>query len=69
VFDGSLLQLPDESQAVVVLREDEPGLKRLVGYGVMVSGVKGTVRPPDYESIAEQLRLRLPDYMVPSVMV
>ncbi len=51
-------------EAVVILREDAPGEKRLVCY----------VMPSDHaafevESLREFLRLKLPDYMVPSAFV
>jgi acyl carrier protein len=51
-------------QAVVVVREDVPGDRRLVGYVVPVSGrvVEGAV-------VREWVAGRLPDYMVPSVVV
>ncbi|HKV81106.1 MAG TPA: amino acid adenylation domain-containing protein [Candidatus Sulfotelmatobacter sp.] len=51
-------------QAVVVVREDRPGDKRLVAYLIAAPGHKlGT------DSLRRELRDRLPDYMVPSRFV
>jgi amino acid adenylation domain-containing protein len=54
-FDGIV-------QAVVVLREDRPGDKRLVAYYTGLEGLSST-------SIIESLKTTLPDYMVPSAFV
>ncbi|WP_226489325.1 syringopeptin non-ribosomal peptide synthetase SypA [Pseudomonas sp. B20] len=50
--------------AVVVVREDEPGDKRLVAY---VTGT--TNRNPDATYLREQLRLSLAEHMLPSAFV
>ncbi|MBS7425672.1 syringopeptin non-ribosomal peptide synthetase SypA [Pseudomonas syringae] len=50
--------------AVVVVREDEPGDKRLVAY---VTGT--TNRDPDATYLREQLRLSLAEHMLPSAFV
>ncbi|MEJ7675844.1 MAG: hypothetical protein WKF59_24860, partial [Chitinophagaceae bacterium] len=50
------------SQAVVVVREDSSGNKRLVGY-VVPEGVY------EKEAIVSYLRNVLPDYMVPAMWV
>ncbi|WP_203924701.1 non-ribosomal peptide synthetase, partial [Rugosimonospora africana] len=62
--EAALTEDPVVSQAVVVLREDRPGEKRLVGYVVGVDGaaVDGGV-------LRDRLAERLPDYMVPVVVV
>jgi amino acid adenylation domain-containing protein len=55
---------PSLKQAVVVLREDTPGDKRLVAYCVPASA--GASAPPDLRPFASA---QLPDYMVPSAFV
>ncbi|WP_371529227.1 amino acid adenylation domain-containing protein [Streptomyces sp. NBC_01283] len=66
------------ARAAVVVREDRPGDKRLVGYVVPASAAESApgVDPtaPDAsgglsESLRAHVRDRLPDYMVPSVVV
>jgi amino acid adenylation domain-containing protein len=51
-------------QAVVVVREDHPGDKRLVGYLMVSAGHEF-----DSESLKSELKDRLPEYMVPSRFV
>ena len=62
-IEAVLMQQAGVKQAVVVLREDEPGDKRLVGY-VVGEGVG-----PDVAELRSGLSGRLPDYMVPSALV
>ena len=59
-IESALRQHASVRQAVVSLREDEPGQKRLVAYLVGVAGI-GTL--PQF------LKARLPDYMVPAAFV
>ncbi|AGC45639.1 amino acid adenylation domain-containing protein [Myxococcus stipitatus DSM 14675] len=56
-----LTQSPSVREAVVLLREDSPGIKRLVAYVV-----PGTLDPAALRDVLQQ---RLPDYMVPAVFV
>jgi amino acid adenylation domain-containing protein/non-ribosomal peptide synthase protein (TIGR01720 family) len=56
-----LTQSPSVREAVVLLREDSPGIKRLVAY--VVPGALDTAALRDF------LQQRLPDYMVPAVFV
>jgi acyl carrier protein len=54
----------DVEEAVVVVREDQPGTKRLVAY---VTPVTGAV--PDPSRLRTHVAATLPDYMVPSAFV
>ncbi|WP_160110878.1 non-ribosomal peptide synthase/polyketide synthase [Mycolicibacterium houstonense] len=56
----ALAGLDGVQQAVVVVREDQPGDKRLVGY------LTGTAEPAE---VRAQLSQRLPAYMVPAAIV
>ncbi|WP_165612184.1 AMP-binding enzyme, partial [Mycolicibacterium setense] len=56
----ALAEVDGVQQAVVVVREDHPGDKRLVGY------VTGTADPTDIRAALAQ---RLPAYMVPTAVV
>ncbi|WP_263251409.1 amino acid adenylation domain-containing protein [Saccharopolyspora rosea] len=59
-IEANLAAHPDVRQAAVVVREDRPGDRRLVGYAV------GDVDPT---ALREHLAARLPGYMVPSAFV
>ncbi len=59
-----LARHPDVGQAVVVVRKDPPGHKRLVGYVVPVAG--GGITPG---VLREHVAHYLPDYMVPAFVV
>ncbi|MEO0683524.1 MAG: amino acid adenylation domain-containing protein [Cyanobacteria bacterium J06633_8] len=58
---------PEVSEAVVIVREDIPGKKRLVAY------VVNKFAPQNHSSIQKQLRdflkQKLPEYMIPSAFV
>jgi amino acid adenylation domain-containing protein len=60
-----LAQHPKVQQAVVILREDHPGERRLVAY--IVADRSGT--PPTATDLRPFLLAKLPDYMVPSTFV
>jgi amino acid adenylation domain-containing protein len=60
-IEARLTQYPSVREAVVTLREDEPGDKRLVAY--LVSQHESS---PTISELRSFLREKLPDYMVPS---
>ena len=64
-IEATLLQHPQVRQAVVLLREDRPGDKRLVAYLVPQS----TDTPPAAVALRQMLQEKLPDYMVPAAFV
>jgi len=63
-IEAVLAQVDGVSEAVVIVREDTAGDARLVGYLVWEAGGE-----TDAADVREQLRRRLPDYMVPAAMV
>ncbi|MFJ3306940.1 amino acid adenylation domain-containing protein, partial [Streptomyces sp. NPDC086549] len=63
-IDAVLAGRPGVAQTAAVVREDQPGDKRLVAYLVPAAG-----SAPDPEELAERLRRTLPEYMVPSAFV
>ena len=58
----ALEQHPDVTQAVAAVREDRPGLRRLVAYYIASRDVR-------VNDLRAHLSTRLPDYMVPSSFV
>ncbi len=63
--EAALAGCPQVAQAVVVAREDRPGVKRLVAYLVPAAGAASFDPGP----VREQLAAVLPDYMVPAALV
>ncbi|OXB25274.1 hypothetical protein B0A80_01655, partial [Flavobacterium tructae] len=61
-IESALIELSYIRQAVVLAQDDLSGGKRLVGYVVSQSDF-------DKELVQDELRLRLPDYMVPMLWV
>ncbi len=62
-IESRLAALPGVEAAVVVVREDQPGLQRLVAY-IVANDPEAT---PD--ALRERLRAVLPDYMLPSAIM
>ncbi|WP_399126701.1 alpha/beta fold hydrolase [Streptomyces sp. ITFR-6] len=63
-IESALAAHEDLAAAVVIVREDTPGDKRLVGYCVPSAGRELTVA-----GLRARLRASLPDYMIPSWFV
>lgn len=63
-IDTVIAQHSDIELVTVIVREDQPGDKRLVAY--IVPALKAS---PDLTELRQYVRSRLPDYMVPSAFV
>ncbi|MFE7777026.1 amino acid adenylation domain-containing protein [Streptomyces sp. NPDC057445] len=61
---NALAACPGVSRAVVVVREDDPGEQRLVGYAVPEPAAT-----PEPEELLSALAATLPDYMVPAAVM
>ncbi|HEY1231639.1 MAG TPA: amino acid adenylation domain-containing protein, partial [Ramlibacter sp.] len=62
-IEAALLAHPSVREAIVLVREDRPGDKRLVAY-LVANG-----QAPKMDDLRRQLASGLPDYMVPSAFV
>jgi len=60
----ALASHPDVSEAVVIVREDQPGVRRLVGYVKLRREVEHAA-----EVLRRHMQSRVPEYMVPAVIV
>ncbi|MEG4574577.1 amino acid adenylation domain-containing protein [Microcoleus sp. N3A4] len=63
-IESVLVKHPNVQQAVVIVREDFPGDKRLVSYIVAVNNQNPTI-----EELRSLLKEYVPEYMVPSIFV
>ncbi|WP_406289326.1 non-ribosomal peptide synthetase [Embleya sp. NBC_00896] len=70
-IEHALAEHPGVAQAVVVVREDQEGEKRILGYVVPAAdaAVADESTGPLLAELSEYLRGRLPDYMVPSAVI
>ncbi|MFD4315427.1 amino acid adenylation domain-containing protein [Streptomyces sp. NPDC058548] len=59
-IEQALAEHPDVARAAVIVREDQPGRRRLVGY---------VVSEHDTAELTSYLAARLPEYMVPAALV
>ena len=66
--EAALARHPAVGRAAVVLREDRPGVKRLVGYVVPAEEAAGA-GPPDPADVRAHVALLLPEHMVPAAVV
>ncbi|TCO60560.1 non-ribosomal peptide synthase/polyketide synthase [Actinocrispum wychmicini] len=62
-IEAALARLPEVAQTAVIVREDRPGERRLVGYVVPAPGAQ-----PELKAMRARLAAELPDYMVPSAI-
>ena len=63
-IEAALTGLPGVGIAAVMLREDQPGNKRIVAYVAPLAGQQLVV-----EKLQADLRAQLPEYMLPAVLV
>jgi amino acid adenylation domain-containing protein len=63
-IEAALRALPAVRDAAVIVREDRPGDRRLVAY--ITPGDDGLDQALDHSAVRAELKLTLPDYMVPS---
>lgn len=63
-IESVLVKHPNVQQAVVIVREDFPGDKRLVGYIVALNNQNPTI-----QELRSLLKEYVPEYMVPSIFV
>ncbi|MGO9368192.1 MAG: amino acid adenylation domain-containing protein, partial [Terriglobales bacterium] len=61
-IESALAKVEGIGQAVVILREDRPGEKRLIAYYTGRAGLSST-------SLVQALKTTLPDYMIPAVFL
>ena len=64
-IEAALKEHDSVKQAVVTVREDEAGRKRLVAYIIAVQ----TTAPPASAELRRHLKHKLPEYMIPSLFV
>lgn len=63
-IETALSNLDNIQESIVIAREDEPGMKRLIAY-LLVNDLNNV----DLDNLRLQLRTHLPEYMLPSAFV
>jgi amino acid adenylation domain-containing protein len=63
-IESAMVNLPEIKQAVVIVREDQPGDQRLVAYAVCHAGRSVTLA-----TLLQNLRQTLPNYMLPNHVI
>lgn len=63
-IEAALLKHPEVKKALVIVRQDQPGQRRLVAYAVLRDGATSSTQ--DLRAILVE---KLPDYMIPSAIV
>ncbi|MCI5136472.1 MAG: hypothetical protein D3920_15720, partial [Candidatus Electrothrix sp. AW2] len=66
-IESAILQFPDISECVVVARESSAGSKQLIAYAV--SQEQSLSETDLARQVKEQLKEKLPDYMVPAIFM
>ncbi|HEX7331915.1 MAG TPA: amino acid adenylation domain-containing protein [Pyrinomonadaceae bacterium] len=64
--ESVLARFPGIDEVVAVVREDQPGTKRLIAYFVFADDSSS---PPSDAELRQFMHSRIPDYLVPSVFV
>src|SRR5262249_1356847 len=65
-IEAALREHPEVGDAAVIVREDQPGDRRIVGYVVRANGADAELST---SSLPEALPPRLPRYMVPAALL
>ena len=68
-IETALAKFAGVEEAVVLLREDTPGDKRLVAYIIVRKGVATATNGPAPNDLRNHLLAKLPDYMVPTAFL
>ncbi|MCW2613006.1 MAG: hypothetical protein JWM15_4252, partial [Cryptosporangiaceae bacterium] len=66
-IEATLTHHPDVAQVAVILREDRPGIPRLVAYIVPADQVPAD--HPDADTLRRHVAATLPDYMIPTAFL
>uniref|UniRef100_UPI0035938371 alpha/beta fold hydrolase n=1 Tax=Aquiflexum sp. TaxID=1872584 RepID=UPI0035938371 len=64
--ESAINKLKEVKESAVILREDTPGQKRLVGYVVLGDSINSIIHAQKSTSLKKELHSILPEYMIPS---